>query len=378
MDYIRPTLPVSISNPPRAVARLPGTPSPRQIYSLRSPMDILAVARRAGVSTATVSRVLNAPAKVRPATAARVRDAIAELNYVPNVSARSLRSGRSNLMGLLISDVRNPFFPDLIEHFESLAGQHGIDVTFINTGYSEERFSNGVRRLLERGVDGIAILTSELGREGIDRLKATPTPVVFLNQPSVIGNYPNIAVDYVKGFREAVDHLRMLGHRRIGFVAGPPTQSSAIRRRKAFLTALRQCGMEKEAPWIFDGDHRIAGGRYAAQQLFSETRPPTAVICSNDMTAVGVLQAALQLGRKIPDELSLIGFDDLFLAEALQPALTSLHLSRRELASRAFHSLYSAREQSLGVQGSVIMPHLVVRASTAAASGGMRAKSNKS
>jgi len=327
-------------------------------------MDILAVARKAGVSTATVSRVLNASPKVRPVTAERVRAAIAELKYVPNNSARSLRSGRSNLMGLLISDVRNPFFPDLIEHFESLAGQHGIDVTFVNTGYNEERFSSGVRRLLERGVDGIAILTSELGQEGIDRLKAGNTPVVFLNQPKVIGNYPNITVDYVKGFRDAVEHLRMLGHSRIAFLSGPPTLSSAARRRKAFLAAMRACGMDREEPWIFEGDHRIAGGRFVAQQIFAMPKPPTALICSNDMMAVGVLQGASQLGVRIPDALSLIGFDDLFLCEAVQPALTSLHLSRQEIASRAFYALQAAREDMPQAHASVILPHLVVRAST--------------
>ena len=124
-------------------------------------MDITAVARRAGVSTATVSRVLNDSTKVRPATAARVRDVIKELQYVPNTSARHLRVGRTNLYGLLVSDIRNPFFPDLIEQFESLAVQHGIDVTIANTWYSEDRLLAGVRRLLERNVDGIAVLTSE-------------------------------------------------------------------------------------------------------------------------------------------------------------------------------------------------------------------------
>lgn len=335
-------------------------------------MDIVAVARRAGVSTATVSRVLNASTKVRPATAERVRSAIAELNYVPNHSARSLRSGRSNLMGLLISDVRNPFFPDLIEHFESLAGQHGVDVTFVNTGYNEERFSNGVRRLLERGVDGIAILTSEVGQDGLERLRMTNTPAVFLDQPPMSGNYSNITVDYVKGTRDAVAHLRMLGHSRIAFVAGPRTLRSAERRRQAFVEAMREGGREPEAAWIFEGDHKIAGGRFVAQQLFAMSDPPTALICSNDVMAVGFLQVAGQMGRKIPDDLSLVGFDDLFLAEAVQPALTTVHLSRREIASRAFHALQAARGAGAAAQSSVILPHLVVRDSTAPLAEGKR------
>jgi DNA-binding LacI/PurR family transcriptional regulator len=327
-------------------------------------MDILHVARRARVSTATVSRVLNSSNKVRAATAARVREAIQELQYVPNSSARSLRSGKSNVYGLVVSDIRNPFFPDLIEQFESLATQHGIDVTFANTGYSEERLLAGVRRLLERNVDGLAVLTSEVSAPVIQRIRESGAPVVFLNQPRVTGDFRNITVDYVRGFRDAVEHLRMLGHQRIGFVAGPPALSSAVRRRKAFLIALKACNLAVNEGWIFAGDHKITGGQFAADRIFSMDNPPTAVLCSNDLTAVGLLQAANRMGRTIPQELSLIGFDGLFLCEIVHPALTTLHLSRQEIATRAFFALQSIREQSSGPQTSVIRPQLVVRSST--------------
>ena len=327
-------------------------------------MDILSVARRAGVSTATVSRVLNSSNKVREVTAARVREAIQELQYVPNTSARSLRSGKSNLYGLLVSDIRNPFFPDLIEQFESLATQHGIDVTFANTGYSEERLLAGVRRLLERNVDGLAVLTSEVSPTAVEMIRESGAPVVFLNQPSVTGDFRNISIDYVRGFRDAVEHLRMLGHKRIGFVAGPPTLGSAVRRRKAFLVTLKSCDLPTNDKWIFEGDHKITGGQFAAERIFSMADPPTGVVCSNDMTAVGLLQAANRMGRNIPKELSLIGFDDLFLCEIVHPALTTLHLSRQDIATRAFFALQAIREQSNSPQTSVILPRLVTRAST--------------
>jgi DNA-binding LacI/PurR family transcriptional regulator len=327
-------------------------------------MDILSVARRAGVSTATVSRVLNSSNKVREDTAARVRIAIQELQYVPNTSARSLRSGKSNLYGLLVSDIRNPFFPDLIEQFEFLATQHGIDVTFVNTGYSEERLLTGVRRLLERNVDGLAVLTSEVSQSAIEKIRESGTPVVFLNQPSVTGDFRNITIDYVRGFRDAVEHLRMLGHRHIGFVAGPPTLSSAVRRRKAFLVAMKACGLAAQDKWVFEGDHKITGGQYAAERLFSIAERPTAAVCSNDLTAVGLLQAASRMGRTIPRELSLVGFDDLFLCEVVHPTLTTLHLSRQDIATRAFFALQAGREQSNAPQSSVILPRLVIRAST--------------
>jgi LacI family transcriptional regulator len=327
-------------------------------------MDISAVARHVGVSTATVSRVLNSSGKVREATAARVRAAIQELQYVPNTSARSLRSGRTNLYGLLVSDIRNPFFPDLIEQFESLATQHGIDVTFSNTGYSEERLIAGIGRLLERNVDGLAILTSEVSAAAIEKIRESNVPVVFLNQPTVIGDFCNITIDYVRGFGDAVEHLRMLGHRRIGFVAGPPTLSSAIRRRKAFLIAIKSRRLVSKEEWIFEGDHKITGGQFAAERIFSMAEPPTAVVCSNDMTAIGLLQTATRLGRSVPGELSLIGFDDLFLSEIVQPALTTLHLSRQDIATRAFYALLARKDQSSVPQSSVILPRLVIRSST--------------
>src|ERR1700733_76380 len=327
-------------------------------------MDIVSVARRAGVSTATVSRVLNSSNKVREDTAARVRIAIQELQYIPNTSARSLRSGKSNLYGVLVSDIRNPFFPDLIEHFEFLATQHGIDVAFVNTGYSEERLLAGVRRLLERNVDGLAVLTSEVSVSAVDGIRASGVPVVFLNQPSVTGDFRNITIDYVRGFRDAVEHLRMLGHRRIGFVAGPPTLSSAVRRRKAFLAAMKACGLTPQDKWVFAGDHKITGGQYAAERIFSMADAPTAAVCSNDMTAVGLLPAASRMGRTIPRELSLIGFDDLFLAEVVHPTLTTLHLSRQDIATRAFFALQAGREPSNPPQASLILPRLVIRASS--------------
>ena len=329
-------------------------------------MDIISVARHAGVSTATVSRVLNSSNKVRPTTADRVRAAIQELQYTPNPSARSLRSGKSNLYGLLVSDIRNPFFPDLIEHFESLATHHGIDVTFANTGYSEERLLHGISRLLERNVDGLAVLTSEVSETAIVQIRKSGVPVVFLNQPTLSGEFCNIRIDYVRGYLDAVEHLRMLGHRRIGFVAGPPTLSSAVRRKEAFLGAIKSVKLRIENEWLFEGDHKTTGGQFAAERIFSMQRPPTAVICSNDMTAIGLLHTAHRLGRNVPGELSLIGFDDLFLSEIVQPALTTLHLSRHDIATRAFYALQTSNKHVANPTTTTLLPRLVVRASTAA------------
>jgi LacI family transcriptional regulator len=327
-------------------------------------MDIAAVARKAGVSTATVSRVLNSSNKVREVTAAKVRAAIEELNYRPNISARSLRSGRSNLYGIIVSDIRNPFFPDLIEHFESLATHHGIDVTIANTGYSEDRLAAAVRRFLERGIDGLAIFTSEVSGATVQLLRSSAIPAVFLNQPALAKDFPTVTVDYIQGFVEAIKHLHMLGHKRIGFIAGPATLSSANRRREAFLAAVNSCNLSLREDWTFEGDHRLSGGRYAAERLFGMKDAPTALVCSNDMMAIGFLEAASRLEHRVPDEVSLIGFDDLFLCEVVHPALTTLHLSRRDIATRTFYLLQAKDNENVDRKPAVISPYLVPRAST--------------
>jgi LacI family transcriptional regulator len=329
-------------------------------------MDMLTVARKAGVSTATVSRVLNGTRPVKAAVAARVRAAIKELNYVPNSHARSLRSGRSNLFGILISDVRNPFFPDMIEHFESLASELGIDVTFANTGYSTQRLINGLRRLLDRGVDGIAVLTSEVSEEVIQGLRGVKIPVVFLNQPILEGRFPVVAVDYERGFREAVDHLRMLGHKDIGFISGPSALSSAIRRKETFLQVMKDCGLAIRNEWLMESDHTLTGGKIAAARFFTLRSAPTAIICSNDLTAIGFIHAANRLKRSIPDEVSVIGFDDIAMSEVVQPALTTLHLSRREIAAHAFFFLHRS-EGRVKAPVSTVLPQLVIRESTGVA-----------
>jgi LacI family transcriptional regulator len=157
----------------------------------------------------------------------------------------------------------------------------------------------------------------------------------------------------------------MLGHRKIGFIAGPPVLSSAVRRREAFLTALNARKLPMQREWLLEGDHKTTGGQFAGELIFSMQNRPTAVVCSNDMTAIGLLQTAHRLGRNIPGDLSLVGFDDLFLSEIVQPPLTTLHLSRQDIATRAFYALQAGTAYNGGARTTIIQPSLVVRASTA-------------
>lgn len=328
-------------------------------------MDILQVAKRAGVSTATVSRVINRFPGVRQQTTAKVLRAIEELNYIPNPNARSLRVGRTRLFGLIVSDVNNPFFPELIDAFESLATAHGIEVIFTHTNYEPERLQSCIRRMLERSVDAIAVMTSEIEEGSLRQAVKAAVPVVLMNQHKLVGKYPNVLVEYATGFREALEHLLLLGHRDFGFIAGPQQLSSAQGRKAAFKQALRAHGLHVRAEWIATGDMRVEGGRAAMQRLLAAKPRPTAVLATNDLMAVGALQAAHEAGIQVPQDLSLVGFDDLPIASMVQPPLSTIRHPRREVAARAFACLQQALREGKIMPDPTLHPHLVVRESTA-------------
>jgi len=326
-------------------------------------MDIQQVAKRAKVSTATVSRVLNGSPSVREETSEHVRRVIAELNYVPNTHARSLRVGRARMFGLIVSDINNPFFPELIDAFEALAAQQGIDVIFMHTNYDPKRLKSCIRRMVERSVDGIAVMTSEVDEEALEMAPAR-VPLVLMNQPAYIGKYRNVPVEYSTGFREALDHLRFLGHTDIGFISGPSTLSSAKRRHQEWAIAMKRLKLRVRRERIVTGDMRVEGGERAMRELMSLATRPTAVLTSNDLMAIGALQAASNAGLSIPEDISIIGFDDLPIASMVVPQLTTIQLPRREIAAYAFSSLLQATREGIVAECAIVHPRLIVRKST--------------
>lgn len=329
-------------------------------------MNIQEVARRAQVSTATVSRTINGSDKVKAKTAERVRRAIEALNYFPNTNARALGSGRSRLYGLIISDITNPFFPELVKSFEDTAVLHGLEVIVSNTSYKADRAELCVQRMLERKVDGVAIMTSELEPQLLERLKNNGIPLVFLDTGTVGADTSNVLVNYSKGIDEAVDHLVALGHERIGFISGPMLLPSARTRREAFLESLRRAGISLRKELIVEGNHRIDGGRMAMEELLQLTALPTAILASNDLTAIGAIGSIHQHGLRVPRDISVIGFDDIEISAALYPPLTTVRLSRSHIADRAFHALFSANREP-GSRGAeyIVQPELVIRDTTA-------------
>ncbi len=302
-------------------------------------MNIKAVAKRANVSTATVSRTINGSVKVTAETAARVQSAIRALNFIPDVNARALGSGRSSLLGLIISDITNPFFPELVKAFEDIAIQKGKEVLVANTDYDPLRTVHCVTRMLQRKVDGVAILTSEMDDHLIDLFRRSQTPVVFLDSGIPAEGISCIRIDYSAGIELAMTHLIALGHERIGFISGPMTLRSARTRHQAFVSSVRRNSLGMRRELVQEGNHRPAGGHDAMLRLLRSTNPPTAVIASNDLSAIGALGAIGEFGLRVPQDISLIGFDDIQLSAYTSPPLTTVRLPHARIAQAAIDSL---------------------------------------
>jgi len=328
-------------------------------------MNISEVAKRARVSTATVSRTINATGTVSPETAERVWKVVRALGYHPNTNARALVSGRTKLLGLIISDISNPFFPELVKSFEQLSLKHGMDVIVGNTGYDPGRMAHCVRRMLERSVDGVAVFTSEMEKGLIAQLEERRMPIVFLDTGKVRERISNIKVNYETGIREAMEHIVHLGHKRIGFISGPLELRSAQIRRTAFLKWLGHYGSLVDDRLIESGNHKIDGGESAMTRLLTLAKRPSAVLASNDLTAIGALRAIYNAGLRVPDDISVVGYDDIDFSQYTQPALTTVRLSRSELAEKALDALISAiGEKSKMGREFHVETHLVVRNST--------------
>jgi LacI family transcriptional regulator len=331
-------------------------------------MTIKDVAKRAGVGIATVSRTLHGSSQVSPETAARVLAAVEELGYRPNTTAQSLVSGRSHMLGLVVSDITNPFFPELIKGFEDVALENGYDVLVASTNYDPARTALCVQRMIERKTDGVAIMTSEVDASLTDTLARRKVPLVFLDVGRVRKGVSNVKVDYGIGIVQAVEHLSALGHCRIAFISGPQLLASARERRDVFIARLKDpsSGPPREV-LIEEGNHRVDGGLEAMRRLLDHAPRPTAVIASNDLTAIGAMRAIRQRGLRVPEDISVVGFDDIQMAEFTEPPLTTVRLLRTEVARLACDALVqSIRSHGAGVEFRMGTT-LVVRSSTAKA-----------
>lgn len=334
----------------------------------RRAMNIQGIAKRANVSTATVSRTINRIPTVKPQLAKRVWKAIDELGFFPNLQARALVSGRSRIFGLVVSELTNPFFPEIVHVFEETALQHNYEVLLTSTVHDTERMKIAVRRLLEHRVEGVAVMTFGMEDSLLDDLKTRSVPLVFVDVGPQRPHVSNIRIDYQLGIRQAVQHLAALRHERIGFIAGPLALKSAAARRDAFLHAMREIGMPVDRSLVIEANHTVEGGGKAFAEMLSLPGPPTAVVCSNDLTAMGVMHTCYARGIAIPRDLSLVGFDNIRLSQYMLPPLTTIEMSQTELARVAFHALLKDVQRAVPeAHGTeyVLRTSLVLRESTA-------------
>jgi LacI family transcriptional regulator len=302
-------------------------------------MNIREVAKRANVSTATVSRTINRISTVDPQLARRVWRVVEELGFHPNVQARSLVSGRSRILGLVVSEITNPFFPEIVQAFEEIAVQNNYEILLGSIGNDPTRMENAVRRMIERRVDGVAILTFGMEENLIADLRFRKVPLVFVDVGPPVSGISNIRIDYQAGIRQAVQHLVALRHKRIGFISGPLHLKSANARKLAYQQSMQEIGLEVPLKCVVEGDHTLEGGMCSLAQLANLPNVPTALLCSNDMTAIGVIRQAYEMGIAVPNQLSVVGFDDIHLAQFITPPLTTVQMSQSALAKLAFNAL---------------------------------------
>ena len=308
-------------------------------------LTIRDVADAAGVSTATVSNVLNKTGKVGQRTRLSVLATVKRLGYVANAHARHLASRESRTLGIIVSDIENPFFPEVIKSFEIRARQLGYDIMLSDTSYDPRRTREVAERMMEHDVRGVAVMTSEISLGLIHELAAREIAVTFLDLAPPRRYMSNLRIDYASGVEQIVQHLHECGHRRIAFVAGRPKLKSNIERQQAYEKSMLHFGLEPGP--VLAGDLRFEGGLAAGLAIAKLNSKPTAVIAVNDLTAVGVIKGLTQSGRRVPQEISVTGFDNIRLAEYCNPSITTVDVHRDtlgQMAANALHELSCATD----------------------------------
>jgi LacI family transcriptional regulator len=323
-------------------------------------MTLEEVARRARVSTATVSRVLNNGASVKSSTRARVLRVMQELKYSPNLHAQSLAGGRSRTLGVIVSNIENPFFLDVYKTVEAGAHAAGYELVMANTDYSPERLVASIRLMLGRRPAGLAAIVSEMDATLIQELSGHPIPVVFYDVGTPRRNITNIRVDYRSGMTKLASYLYSLGHRRVGYVGHHATLGPIHERVQSLRDATgSHPGLEVE---IATGDDSLEGGRQAARVLLGRAQRPTALVCVNDVMAVGALREVRARGLRCPEDVSVTGFDNVTLAQFSMPTLTTVHIPRDQIGRVICECLL--RSDVASEREFVVEPELVVRDST--------------
>jgi DNA-binding LacI/PurR family transcriptional regulator len=339
------------------------------------------VAERAGVSVATVSRAVNHLPTVNRKTARRIWQAISDLNYSPNKHARALVNGGSGLLGLIVPKSPDPFILELIHSFEEAAFGFGYGVLISSVGSDPEQISHAIRRMVDRNAEGLAAMIFDGPSTIMEELDRRSIPYVCIDRE---GRHPRgclLQIDYFHGIRQGVQHLAILGHRRIGFASNHTQLFSTQSAVASFTKALSECGMDAQPSWIVlnqnsqkpetqDPETQDPNDR-AIERLLAGKFPPTAVICSSASSAIQVMSAAARVEMKVPEDLSVIAFGDHLPAVHLP--LTSILISPSEVARAAVDAIRNHGEAGTSPSRRVtIRPRLVLRSSTGFPRGSMK------
>ena len=302
------------------------------------------VAERAGVSTATVSRVLAGIGRSRPDTSAAVIAAVEALGYRPSGVARSLRMQRTRTFGLIVSDIQNPFFPELVQAADDAARALDYSILLGSAAFDEKRAVHYLDLMVDRRVDGLIVASSQVSDASWQWLLASPVPVIVVNVEPPDRGVAAIASDNEGGSRLAVEHLVELGHRRIGYIRGPQSFTAAAPRLHAFQRACADAGLRPDDLPILRGEGQVESGELAAAQMLDQAPWVTAIACYNDLTAIGALRALRAAGRRVPEDVSVVGFDDIAAASWVVPALTTVSQPKAEMGRLAVEYLVRALE----------------------------------
>ena len=323
------------------------------------------VAERAGVSTSTVSHVINHTRFVTPALTDRVRAAMAELGYQPNVLARSLRRKETLTLGMIVPDSSSPFFAMMVRAIEETCFQQGYSVVLTNSEEDPARELSNVSVLLGKQVDGLIFVAVGMGNDDLRRvLRSVPVVVVDRDLPGI--EIDAVLVDNLGGGYQATQHLIELGHRRIACITGPSATTPSAERVIGYYRALGEAGIPADESLVVRGDFQFGSGYAGAKALLTRPDPPTAIFVCNDLMAVGAISAAAELGYCQTADLSIVGFDNITLAAYTTPSLTTVAQPIHEIGRLATEMLIQRiQTPNMPYQRRVLPTRLVIRKSTA-------------
>jgi len=296
------------------------------------------VAAKAGVSAATVSRIINNKGQATPETIARVHAIIKELGYKPNVVARSLTSRKSNTIALLVPTISNPFFPELARGVEDVANSYGLNIFLCNTDDEREKVNNYLVSLRERYVDGVIINSLNLTNEDLEELHSNGIPTITLDRTFANHEFSSISVKHRIGAQLATKHLIDIGCKRIGLIRGPEDDFTAVQRMWGYRDYVKEFDWFDQS-WIALGDFSVKSGYLCMKELFQRHPDIDGVFASNDLMAIGLLKAAHEWGRKVPDELAIIGFDGIDMSQYTNPPISTIKQPSYEMGKMAMEEL---------------------------------------